>query len=130
MNSSEEKKKSDHLQAIGNLLREGERGEQVAEFAHQLLQRVPAAELAGVDSHDHAVLARNLFEFAQRRLAGEIKVRIFNPEPDREGWDCSHTVIEIINDDMPFLVDSVVLALSELSPFGSSDRPSRNAGSP
>ena len=115
MNSSEEKRKSDHLQAIEDLLREGERGEQVAVFARQLLQRVPAAELAGVDSRDHAVMARNLFDFAQRRLAGEIKVRIFNPEPDREGWDCSHTVIEIINDDMPFLVDSVVLALSELS---------------
>ena len=28
------------------------------------------------------------------------------------GWGCPHTVIQIVNDDMPFLVDSVTAALN------------------
>ncbi|MEO1249328.1 MAG: hypothetical protein AAFW76_05755, partial [Pseudomonadota bacterium] len=33
---------------------------------------------------------------------------------DQNAWHTSHTVIEIINDDMPFLVDSVTAALNNL----------------
>src|SRR5699024_10828551 len=43
-----------------------------------------------------------------------VLLRIYSPRADEHGWESTHTVIEIVNDDMPFLVDSVVLALSEL----------------
>ncbi|MBS0211671.1 MAG: NAD-glutamate dehydrogenase [Proteobacteria bacterium] len=39
-------------------------------------------------------------------------VRVFNPDVKRDGWTCTHTVIEVVNDDMPFLVDSVGLAMT------------------
>ena len=51
--------------------------------------------------------ALSLWEFGAKRAPGKPKVRLFNPTQAVDGWDLQHTVIEIINDDMPFLVDSV-----------------------
>src|SRR3546814_20122485 len=31
----------------------------------------------------------------------------------QHGWESPHTVLQIVNDDMPFLVDSVTMALAE-----------------
>jgi glutamate dehydrogenase len=40
---------------------------------------------------------------------------LFNPTPRRpHGWESPHTVIQIANDDMPFLVDTVGMALARM----------------
>jgi glutamate dehydrogenase len=39
-------------------------------------------------------------------------VRVYNPDRERDGWHSPHTVIEIVSDDMPFIVDSVTMELS------------------
>jgi glutamate dehydrogenase len=49
----------------------------------------------------------SIWEFGAQRKPGASKVRLFNPSADKNGWTLEHTVIEIVNDDMPFLVDSV-----------------------
>jgi len=51
--------------------------------------------------------ALSLWEFGVKRQPGRAKVRIYNPTIEQHGWTLEHTVIEVINDDMPFLVDSV-----------------------
>jgi glutamate dehydrogenase len=51
--------------------------------------------------------ALSLWDFGGQRQPGAPKVRIFNPTMETNGWDLEHTVVEIVNDDMPFLVDSV-----------------------
>ena len=56
--------------------------------------------------------ALGLFTFARERLPGLPHLRVFDPDLDRHGWVSSHTVIEIVNDDMPFLVDSVAMELA------------------
>jgi len=45
--------------------------------------------------------------FAETRRPGGAKVRVYSPDPGRDGWRSPHSVIEIVNDDMPFLVDSL-----------------------
>src|SRR6185295_1985229 len=40
------------------------------------------------------------------------RVRVFNPTIAEHGWQSTHTVIEIVNDDMPFLVDSVTMEVN------------------
>src|SRR5690606_3906172 len=45
---------------------------------------------------------------------GTASVRLFNPALYSHGWESSHTVLQMVNDDMPFLVDSVTMALSDL----------------
>jgi glutamate dehydrogenase len=47
------------------------------------------------------------------RPQGTATVRIFTPTVDAEGWSAEgHTVVEVVTDDMPFLVDSVTMALA------------------
>ena len=41
-------------------------------------------------------------------------MRLFNPTAEANGWGLEHTVIEIVNDDMPFLVDSVSAEVNRL----------------
>ncbi len=52
--------------------------------------------------------------FAARRQPKEAKVRVYAPQLDQHGWSSTHTVVEIVNDDMPFLVDSVNMELTRL----------------
>ncbi len=47
------------------------------------------------------------------RKAGETKIRVFTPTVADDGWTCEHTVVEIVTDDSPFIVDSVLAALTE-----------------
>ncbi|MGZ5472588.1 MAG: NAD-glutamate dehydrogenase [Thermoanaerobaculia bacterium] len=51
--------------------------------------------------------ALSLWELGAERKPGQPIIRLFNPTPEKNGWGLEHTVIEIVNDDMPFLVDSV-----------------------
>ena len=51
-------------------------------------------------------------EFALKRVSGQVKSRIYNPDFERDGWQSTHTVIEIVNDDMPFLIDSIAMLLT------------------
>jgi glutamate dehydrogenase len=52
--------------------------------------------------------------FGARRAPGEAKVRVYTPQLTEHGWASTHTVVEIVNDDMPFLVDSVSMELNRL----------------
>lgn len=56
----------------------------------------------------------SLWEHAQRRTPGTASVRIFNPAMATHGWSTQHTVIETLNDDMPFLVDSLTAELNQV----------------
>ncbi|MCF2533963.1 NAD-glutamate dehydrogenase [Yinghuangia soli] len=49
---------------------------------------------------------------AASRPQGTAKVRVYTPSVEENGWASGHTVIEIVTDDMPFLVDSVTNELS------------------
>ncbi|RMF08669.1 MAG: NAD-glutamate dehydrogenase, partial [Alphaproteobacteria bacterium] len=52
-------------------------------------------------------IALSMWKFAEKRKPGEAKIRVFNPTIEEHGWHTSHSVIQIVNDDMPFLVGSV-----------------------
>ncbi len=41
-------------------------------------------------------------------------IRVFNPEVGKHGWQSTHTIVEILVQDMPFLVDSVRMALNRM----------------
>jgi len=52
------------------------------------------------------------WNFAHKRAPGQARVRVFNPTIEEHGWQSTHTIIEIVNDDMPFLVDSVAMEVN------------------
>ncbi|MEX1147762.1 MAG: hypothetical protein WEB93_05210, partial [Sphingomonadales bacterium] len=52
-------------------------------------------------------IALSMWKFAERRTPGQPRIRVFNPTIEEHGWHTSHSVIQMVNDDMPFLVGSV-----------------------
>ena len=51
---------------------------------------------------------------AASRPEGTVAVHVFNPDMDEHGWASGHTVIQVVTDDMPFIVDSVISELAAL----------------
>ncbi len=79
---------------------------QVEEFVRQYYGWTALEDLAGrspVDLYGAAVAHWN---FGHQREPGTAKVRVYNPQHEEHGWQSTHTVLEIVTDDMPFLVDS------------------------
>ena len=89
-----------------------EKAERVEQFARQYYRWVPPEDLAGreVDDLYGATLAH--FELASQRADGEVKVHVFNPDPERDGFAAPHTFVDIVSPDMPFIVDSVTMELA------------------
>src|SRR3981081_329894 len=65
-------------------------------------------DLGAAPAEQRAAAATSLLTFARRRLPGVAKVRVFNPSAADHGFDSRHTIVQIVNDDMPFLVDSII----------------------
>ncbi len=54
------------------------------------------------------------YKLAAYRPQGTANVRVFTPTVAEHGWSAGgHTVVEVVTDDMPFLVDSVTMELNE-----------------
>jgi len=83
-----------------------------ARMINQYIAGLPTGDLAKSDPDLLYGAALGLFIFARERTPGQPSLRVFDPDLDRHGWVSSHTIVEIINDDMPFLVDSVAMELS------------------
>jgi glutamate dehydrogenase len=82
------------------------------EFTRQLYRAVAIDDLQERNPADLAGAAASLFEFARKRTPGKPSVRLLNPDTRRDGFSSPHTIVQMVNDDMPFLVDSISMALN------------------
>ncbi len=80
---------------------------QVEAYVREFYRLVDPADLHDRQAIDLYGAAVSNWQLARRRGIGESKVRILNPRVDEHGWESPHTVIELVNRDVPFLVDSV-----------------------
>ena len=83
----------------------------VSDFTQLYYSATPAQELDSrkIDDLYGATLA--CWSFIQSSTS-EGKIRAFNPDFEEHGWQSTHTIIEIIHKDIPFLVDSVRMELN------------------
>ncbi|MBI2379298.1 MAG: NAD-glutamate dehydrogenase [Gammaproteobacteria bacterium] len=86
----------------------------VADFARRIFNSIAYEDLAARATNDLYGSALSLWNFIQGRKPGETKLRVINPEFAQHGWQSPHTVIELIHDDMPFLVDSINMEINRL----------------
>ncbi|MBT5414357.1 MAG: NAD-glutamate dehydrogenase, partial [Rhodospirillaceae bacterium] len=84
----------------------------VERFVHQFLADVATEFLLEPTSEDLYGAVVSMWSHARQREKSGPKIRVYNPTQETHGWHSTHTVIEIVNDDMPFIVDSVVNALN------------------
>ncbi len=83
-----------------------------AQFLRTYYRGVGEEDLAARTPAALAHAARCHLELGRRRFAGESLVRVFNPDLERDGFESPHTVVQIVTDDRPFLIDSLGLAFS------------------
>ncbi|UQA95133.1 NAD-glutamate dehydrogenase [Streptomyces halobius] len=69
-------------------------------------------DLTDRDPVDIFGAALSHYRLAETRPQGTANVRVHTPTVEENGWTCSHSVVEVVTDDMPFLVDSVTNELS------------------
>ncbi len=81
-------------------------------FMRNYFHGVAEEDLAAREPADLAKAALAHLQFAMRRSAGRPLVRVFNPTLARDGFECAHTMVLTVTDDMPFLVDSLGMAFS------------------
>ncbi|CAD6536654.1 NAD-glutamate dehydrogenase [Paraburkholderia sabiae] len=84
----------------------------VEPFLHHYYDFADADDLQSRGIADLYGAAMAHWQTAQRFVPGSERLRVYNPILEQHGWHSDHTVIEIVNDDMPFLVDSVSMAVN------------------
>ena len=91
-----------------------------AKAQSNLQQRFVRAYFRGVGEEDlreriAAELARAAMDHLafgmERKPPHQSLIRVFNPDPKTDGFECPHTLVMIVTDDAPFLVDSINIAL-------------------
>ncbi len=105
------------IDAIGELVRERvdqDRAQDVERFARQYYRWAPPEDVGERSPLDLYGAALAHIALGRRRPPGSTRVRAYNPDFDQDGWQSTHTAIQVISDDMPFLVDSVSMELSRL----------------
>ncbi|GJF30086.1 NAD-glutamate dehydrogenase [Kitasatospora sp. NE20-6] len=88
-------------------------GALTAYLHHYYLHTAPE-DLVDRDPVDVYGAAASHYRLGLKRPQGTAEVRVHTPSVDENGWSCGHTVVEVVTDDMPFLVDSVTNELTRL----------------
>ena len=81
-------------------------------FVTQFYAKMPVADFKHYEPAQAVAIAISAYAFMGQREPVQPKIRIFIPQKKTHGYDCKHTVVELLNDDMPFLVDSLSAELS------------------
>ncbi|HEY6984989.1 MAG TPA: NAD-glutamate dehydrogenase domain-containing protein, partial [Rhodanobacteraceae bacterium] len=77
------------------------------------MRRLLPEDLAARSASEWAALIIGALEFARERRPGQAKLRVFNPSAAENGYESTHSIVEIVTDDMPFLVDSVGMRITQ-----------------
>ena len=84
------------------------------QFIRQYYRHVALEDLAERAEVDLYGAAMSQYRLATQRPQGTANVRAFTPTVAEHGWSADgHTVVEVVTDDMSFLVDSVTMQLNE-----------------
>ncbi|GAW96224.1 MULTISPECIES: NAD-glutamate dehydrogenase [Colwellia] len=86
----------------------------VEKFAHLLYGNMSSLDLDHRNESDMYGAALSLWSSLNEHKDNAPIIHVFNPSVSKNGWKSSHTIIEVIIQDMPFLVDSIRIALNRL----------------
>ncbi|MFI6035760.1 NAD-glutamate dehydrogenase [Streptomyces sp. NPDC051315] len=84
----------------------------VLSFLQRYYLHTAPEDLTDRDPVDVFGAAFSHYRLAENRPQGTANVRVHTPTVEENGWTCSHSVVEVVTDDMPFLVDSVTNELT------------------
>jgi glutamate dehydrogenase len=86
--------------------------ELVKKFAERYYAFAPLNDLLEYSMENLAGAFLSHWNFIYIRKPFECKIQVFNPTLEKDGWESKHTIIEVSHDDIPFLVDSMRMAVN------------------
>ena len=85
---------------------------QITLFADQFFGIIAVDELTQRRLSDLVGCTLSSWRLLERFEQSKAQVRVFNPDYEKHGWQSTHTAVEILHSDTPFLVDSVRMELN------------------
>ncbi len=76
-------------------------------FVGFLFEKASPDLLEAFDTESLLAVGKGALSFMQDKLPEEVRVRVYNPSYEAEGWETPYTVLELTLKDRPFIVDSV-----------------------
>ena len=102
---------SDLIEKVEKIATKKEADASFLSFLPMYFEEAQYSDLVACSPADLLGAAACHYALAQQRKKGLHQLRIYNPAP-QDGWETTHTVIDIVNDDMAFLVDSITLCIA------------------
>ncbi len=107
--SSDTNERLEQVRALVKTKVAAEQRATIEELVRRYFGQVDPEDLAQRQAADLYGAALSHWSFGRKREPGRARIRVFNPTIEEHGWQSTHTIVEIVNDDMPFLVDSVTM---------------------
>jgi len=83
----------------------------IISFARLYYERSAADDVLGVSLEDLYGSLLSHWHLLGHRKPKTTLIRVYNPVYEEHSWQSPHTVVEVVTDDMPFLVDSLNMYL-------------------
>jgi glutamate dehydrogenase len=83
----------------------------LADFLPRYYAELPEGDVDDRKLDDIYAVAVAHLALGRRRAPGETIVRLLSPDRERDGWSSPHSVLLVVTDDMPFLVDTMRMVL-------------------
>ncbi|MGR9105299.1 MAG: NAD-glutamate dehydrogenase [Gammaproteobacteria bacterium] len=112
MDQSATEKQLERLDSLVRRQISGADAELIRAFIRRYYQHVSTEDIETRPVDDLYGAALSHWNFAYARAAGETLVRVFNPNIEEHGWQSEHTVIEIVVEDMAFLVQTLIMEVN------------------
>ena len=85
-----------------------------ANFSHQFFGTMSTDDVNMWTANDLYGAALNFWSLIYKKGSDNAKIKIYNPDFEHYGWQSTHTVVEVMTKDMPFLVESLRLVFHRM----------------
>lgn len=83
-------------------------------FIRHFYTNVMEESIVGATAEQSFAASIAMLDFAYQKESSQRKIRIYNPKDSQYHWETEQTVLELVNPDKPFIVDSVIEAINQL----------------
>jgi NAD-specific glutamate dehydrogenase len=102
------RKRRNHRRNTGVPFRQGGKAKSSGRnFIRQYYSRVDPEDLAERKMSDLCGSALAFLDFLTEFKSGAARLRVYNPQREEDGWESTHTAVENVHDNMPFLLEAV-----------------------
>ena len=115
MSRKSDDERAERIEEVAALARDrlaADDAERLETFIRRYFAHAPAEDLLGANVLDLYGAALAHLNLARSRSDPEPTIRVYTPQFDEDGWQSTHTIVEVVELDMPFLVDSIRMELN------------------